>query len=291
MSCKRTKSRASYKRQRLDLNRQDKDGAVAMQRFLSNVPVHQRPLQEDGEHVELAAPAVQENVEVELAAVAGPAAAVQENVEVELAAVAGPAAAVQENVEVELADVAGPAAAVQENVEVELAAVAGPAAAVQENVEVEIAAVAGTTTSVQENVEVELAAVAGPAAAVQENVEVELADVAGPAASVQENVEVELAAVAGPAAAVREDSGDAEAQLGENIFHEAGTWPRYVPDELRVELVLRGPLGFQNKDGPFPANPETNRSMNRRWFYKVLGNGEQLLRSLLMCSPSLDCGQ
>ena len=52
-------------------------------------------------------------------------------------------------------------------------------------------------------------------------------EVAPPA--VQENVEVELAAVAGPAAAVREDSGDAEAQLGENIFHDAGTWPRYVP--------------------------------------------------------------
>ena len=96
-------------------------------------------------------------------------------------------------------------------------------------------------------------------------------DVAGPAVG-EDNGDV-----AGPA--VREDNGDAEAQLGENIFHDAGTWPGMCQNELRVELVRRGPLGFQNKDGPFPANPETNRSMNRRWFYKVLGNGEQLLRS------------
>ena len=180
-----------------------------------------RSLQEKGEHEELAPPAVQQSVEVELDAVAGPAAAVRED----SAAVAGPAAAVRED----SGDVAGPAAAVRE--------------------------------------------VSG--------------DVAGPAAAVREDSDD----VAGPAAAAREDSGDAEAQLGENIFHDAGTWPLYVPDELRVELVRRGPLGFQNKDGPFPANPETNRSMNRRWFYKVLGNGEQLLRSWLMYSPSLVCGQ
>ena len=82
-------------------------------------------------------------------------------------------------------------------------------------------------------------------------------DVAGPAVG-EDNSDV-----AGPA--VREDNGDAEAQLGENIFHDAGTWPGMCQNELRVELVRRGPLGFQNKDGPFPANPETNRSMNRRW--------------------------
>ena len=58
--------------------------------------------------------------------------------------------------------------------------------------------------------------------------------------AVQENVEVELADVAGPAAAVCEDNGDVEAQLGENIFHDVGTWPQYVPDELRVERVRRG---------------------------------------------------
>ena len=110
-------------------------------------------------------------------------------------------------------------------------------------------------------------------------------EVAPPA--VQENVEAELA-VAGPAAAIREDNSNWEARLGENIFHDAGTWPRHVPDELRVELVQRGPLGFQNKHGPFPANPETNRSMNRRWVYKVLGNGEQLFCSWLVYSPSLD---
>ena len=74
-------------------------------------------------------------------------------------------------------------------------------------------------------------------------------DVAGPAVG-EDNSDV-----AGPA--VREDNGDAEAQLG--------TWPGMCQNELRVELVRRGPLGFQNKDGPFPANPETNRSMNRRW--------------------------
>ena len=214
-----------------------------MQRFLSNVPVQPRPLQ-----VELAPSAVEENVEVELADVAGPAAAVRK----ENADVAGPAAAIRKD----NADVAGPAAAVRKDNADE----AGPAAAVRKDNADE----------------------AGPAAAVRED----NADVAGPAAAVRQD----NADVVGPAAAVHEDNGDAEEQLGENIFHDAGTWPRYVPDELRVELVRRGPLGFHNKDGPFPANPETNRSMNRRWFDKMLG-WEQLLRSWLIYSPCVDCVQ
>ena len=106
--------------------------------------------------------------------------------------------------------------------------------AVQQSVEVELDAVAGPAAAVRED----SAAVAGSAAAVRED----SGDVAGPAAAVLED----SGDVGGPAAAL-EDSGDAEAQLGENIFHDARTWPRYVPDELRVELVRRGPLGFQTK--------------------------------------------
>ena len=35
-----------------------------------------------------------------------------------------------------------------------------------------------------------------------------------------------------------------------DIFRDAATWPNPVSDSMRVELVSRGPLWLQNKDGP-----------------------------------------
>ena len=73
-----------------------------------------------------------------------------------------------------------------------------------------------------------------------------------------------------------------------------GTWPTSVPDALRVDLVCRGSLALQNKDGPFPLFPDSankNRSMKRSWFYRTLGNGEQLLRTWLVYSPLFNCLQ
>ena len=37
-----------------------------------------------------------------------------------------------------------------------------------------------------------------------------------------------------------------------DIFCDAATWPNYVSDSMRIELVSSGPLCLQNKDGPFP---------------------------------------
>ena len=95
-----------------------------------------------------------------------------------------------------------------------------------------------------------------------------------------------------------EVEGDVEEAIGFdniiNIYKDVGSWPASIPDELRVELVRKGPLNIQNKEGPFPKSQPgnaDNRCMNRGWFYKTLGNGEQLLRSWLLYSPSLNCLQ
>ena len=72
-----------------------------------------------------------------------------------------------------------------------------------------------------------------------------------------------------PFETVHEGESDADPMASENLFQDFGTWPTSVTDALRVELVYRGPLGLQNKDGPFPLFPNNankTRSMNRSWF-------------------------
>ena len=76
-----------------------------------------------------------------------------------------------------------------------------------------------------------------------------------------------------------EVEGDVEEAIGVdniiNIYKDVGSWPASIPDELRVELVRKGPLNIQNKEGPFPKSQPgnaDNRCMNHGWFYKTLGN-------------------
>lgn len=69
------------------------------------------------------------------------------------------------------------------------------------------------------------------------------------------------------------------------VFYDAGTWVMPVSDDLRVELVERGPHGLQNMDVSFPSNTE-NRSMSRDWFFKILPNGERMRRSWIVYSPT-----
>lgn len=59
-----------------------------------------------------------------------------------------------------------------------------------------------------------------------------------------------------------------------------------VSDALRTELVKLGSKHFQNSEGPFL--PTNNRSMNKTWFKRKLGNGcgEEVTRSWLVYSPS-----
>ena len=97
-----------------------------------------------------------------------------------------------------------------------------------------------------------------------------------------------------PSETVHEGESDTDPMASENFFQDVGTWPTSIQDALRVEIVHRGPLCLQNKDGPFPLfqnHANISRSMNRSWFYRTLDNGEQLLRSWLVYSPSMNCLQ
>ena len=59
-----------------------------------------------------------------------------------------------------------------------------------------------------------------------------------------------------------------------------------LSDALRTKIVKFGSKYFQNSEGPFL--PTNNRSMNKTWFKRKLGNGhgEEVTRSWLAYSPS-----
>lgn len=78
-----------------------------------------------------------------------------------------------------------------------------------------------------------------------------------------------------------------------DVFRDAGFWPKIITDTFRTELVIRGTEALQNKDGPFAKvkrdlgeGDHENRSLSRNWFFKKLGNGENILRSWMLYSPS-----
>lgn len=58
-----------------------------------------------------------------------------------------------------------------------------------------------------------------------------------------------------------------------------------LPDALRTKIIKLGSKYFQNSEGPFL--PTNNRSMNKTWFKRKLGNGrgEEVSRSWLVYSP------
>ncbi|XP_072172633.1 zinc finger MYM-type protein 1-like [Diadema setosum] len=66
---------------------------------------------------------------------------------------------------------------------------------------------------------------------------------------------------------------------------DKGSGKPVVSDALRTEIVKLGSQYFQNSDGPFL--PTNNRSMNKTWFKRKLGNGqgEEVTRSWLIYSP------
>jgi hypothetical protein len=71
-----------------------------------------------------------------------------------------------------------------------------------------------------------------------------------------------------------------------NLFLEKndfGFLKRPVSDELRLEIVKRGPAVFQNTDAQFFE--QKGRSFSRTWFKKVTTNGEEVERSWLLYSP------
>ena len=74
------------------------------------------------------------------------------------------------------------------------------------------------------------------------------------------------------------------------------TWPEVLTRNMRVEIIKLGPDRFQNKEGPFkPAirvikegdkEKESLSFLSKKWFYKKLKNGDEVLRSWLLYSNS-----
>ncbi|XP_077341212.1 zinc finger MYM-type protein 1-like [Lithobates pipiens] len=78
-----------------------------------------------------------------------------------------------------------------------------------------------------------------------------------------------------------------------SVYSDVAAWPVPVPDELRVDLIKRGSEPFQNRDGPFSAverrgekSKGKSRQLTTAWFYKALPNGETILRTWMVYSPS-----
>ncbi|KAK4872791.1 hypothetical protein RN001_014820 [Aquatica leii] len=69
-----------------------------------------------------------------------------------------------------------------------------------------------------------------------------------------------------------------EHDIGFRMFSEE-TGKAIITDPLRIEIIKHGFKHFLNIEGPFL--PTNNRSMNKTWFFKKVGNahGEQVMRS------------
>ena len=74
------------------------------------------------------------------------------------------------------------------------------------------------------------------------------------------------------------------------------TWPEVITHSMRVEMVKAGPESYQNKEGPFQPvvrvikegdkEKESLSFLSKKWFYKTLKNGDEVLRSWLLYSSS-----
>ena len=74
------------------------------------------------------------------------------------------------------------------------------------------------------------------------------------------------------------------------------TWPEVITHYMRVEMVKAGPERYQNKEKPFKPEirvikkgdkeKESLSFLSKKWFYKMLKNGDEVLRSWLLYSNS-----
>lgn len=77
-----------------------------------------------------------------------------------------------------------------------------------------------------------------------------------------------------------------------NILNDASYWNVPIPDHSRLLIIKRGSASLQNKDGPFKIvtrqdkkAKEDVRQLSKEWFYKVMPNGEKVLRTWMVYSP------
>ena len=74
--------------------------------------------------------------------------------------------------------------------------------------------------------------------------------------------------------------------------NDVATWPEVLTLNMRLEMIKLGLERFQNKEGPFkPAIrviKEVDKEiksfsfLSKKWFYKTLKNGDEILRSWLL---------
>ena len=79
-------------------------------------------------------------------------------------------------------------------------------------------------------------------------------------------------------------------------INDVATWPEVITHCMRVEMVKVGPETYQNKEGPFKPvirvikegdkEKESLSFLSKKWFYKALKNGDEVLRSWLLYSNS-----
>ena len=75
-------------------------------------------------------------------------------------------------------------------------------------------------------------------------------------------------------------------------INDVATWPEVITHYMRVEMVKAGPKRYLNKEEPFkPAirvikegdkEKESLSFLSKKWFYKTLKNGDEVLRSWLL---------
>ncbi|XP_073491308.1 uncharacterized protein [Aquarana catesbeiana] len=78
------------------------------------------------------------------------------------------------------------------------------------------------------------------------------------------------------------------------MLSDVSFWEISVQDHVRVEIIKQGSASFKNKEGPFSVAKRQDakaatkgyvRQLSKEWFYKVMPNGEKILRSWMVYSP------
>ena len=79
-------------------------------------------------------------------------------------------------------------------------------------------------------------------------------------------------------------------------INNVATWPEVITHYMRVEMVKAGPKRYLNKEEPFkPAirvikegdkDKESLSFLSKKWLYKTLKNGDEVLRLWLLYSNS-----
>ena len=90
------------------------------------------------------------------------------------------------------------------------------------------------------------------------------------------------------------ENNDEVVAVVNNLPIDVASWPEIIDHQLRVELVKAGPEKYQNKEGPFASSHRTikigdttkleRRSVFKERFYKILKNGDKILRRWLLYS-------